>query len=355
MCFGRGGGKVERMKKIWTWLAAVAAAGTAWGWAGMQHLQITQEAGKCAPAEMAHAAAFAKAMAFPAVCPDLWKQYDEQEGPRHFFEIDRLRGKVEPGEVSPDRSVAFGKQFRLKRDELGVAPWKIAELFGMMRDAMRTNDWEWAARCGATMAHYAGDLHQPLHCVRNFNGQETRQHGVHTRIESQMVKAFFKPVMVVPEEGRYLEDPFRAAVEWAGQSAAMAPRWLRADLEATREAGGEVESEDYYVALWERLEPDVLARISAAVTDVASLFYTAWVDAGKPEIPATWPEVSRNSVWSGVGIDDPGAGTGPKAQNRRKYDYLIWAFLGGMFFWALVQSVWVALKDNRRLKGIRKK
>jgi len=336
-------------KTIETLWVLLAAAGTAWGWAGMQHLQITQEAGRRVPGEMSNAVAFAKAAAFPSVCPDLWKAYDGEEGPRHYFEIDRLRG-IAPEDIPADPGEAFGKAFRPSREELGLAPWKIAELFGMTRDAMASGDWEWAARCAATMAHYAGDLHMPLHCVRNFNGQETGQNGVHTRIESQMTKAFFKPVMVVPETARHLEDPFREAVGWAAQSAAMAPRWLRADLEATRAAGGDVETEDYYVALWERLEEDVLARISASVTDVASLFYTAWVDAGRPEIPAKWAEVSRNSVWSGVGID---GGDVPRRE-RQHYDYLIWGFLGGVFFWALANSIYVALKDHRRLKAVRK-
>ena len=171
-------------------LAAGMACGTALGWAGMQHFQITREAGRRVPEEMAGWEAWAKTMAFPSVCPDLWKGADYDEGPRHYFEADRLRG-VRATELDANWDEAAGKQFRFSREDIGEAPWKICELLGMMSEAMKTNDWEWAARCGATMAHYAEDLHMPLHCVRNFNGQETNQRGAHTRIETGAIKTFF--------------------------------------------------------------------------------------------------------------------------------------------------------------------
>lgn len=321
-------------------------AATVWAWAGAEHLLITLAAGKCVPDEMAAWQAWSEPVAFPSVCPDLWKSADHQEGPRHFFETDRLRRGMRPTDVVADRNTAFSTQIGAKADEIGVAPWVICDLLGMMSDAMRTNDWEWAARCGATMAHYAEDLHMPLHCIRNFNGQETGQAGAHTRIEGGAVRTFFKPYMIHPAPGRHLDDPFKAVMSWTEASAARANKWLRQELEVTRQAGGDTESEEYFRLLWEAVREDAVARIEASATDVASLWYTAWVDAGRPEIPPAPKELSQRSIWTGAEI--------PKARDNTRYDYVIWAFLGGIFFWALFSSAWRCLRNDRRLRNIRK-
>lgn len=333
-------------------LAAGMACGTAWGWAGMQHFQITREAGRRVPEEMAGWESWAKTMAFPSVCPDLWKGADYDEGPRHYFEADRLRG-LRATEVDADWDEASGKQFRFSREDIGDGPWQICELLGMMSDAMRTNDWEWAARCGATLAHYAEDLHMPLHCIRNFNGQETNQRGAHTRIESGAIKTFFDAGMFKGEgKGEVLEDPFHAVMGWVEASTARGPRWLRWELEATAAAEGDTESEEYYEEVWGRVREEAVARMDAAATDVASLWATAWANAGKPAIPRAPREISQRSVWSGVGIDGEEQ-VAKRAGRNRKYDYLIWGFLGGVFFWTLVTAVARALKNERAVRGRR--
>ena len=79
---------------------------------------------------------------------------------------------------------------------------------------------------------------------------------------------------------------------------------------------------------------------------MASLWYTAWVNAGRPEIPPPPKEISQRSVWTGFDI--------PKARDNTHYDYIIWAFLGGIFFWALATSIWRCLRNDRRLRQIRK-
>ena len=59
-------------------------------WSGQQHIQINKAAGRNVPDEMAAFRDFARPMALPAIYPDLWKESDPDEGPRHYFEPDRL-------------------------------------------------------------------------------------------------------------------------------------------------------------------------------------------------------------------------------------------------------------------------
>ena len=312
-------------------------------WSGQQHLQITRAAGRNVPDEMADFRAFSFPMAYPAVFPDLWRSGDPTEAPRHYFEPDRLPPDFDFAALSPDVSVAFSSQIRVAPDLIGTAPWTICDLLSRMSAAMATNDWLQAARLGAAMAHYVGDLHQPLHCTRNYNGADTNQKGVHQRIEMDLCKAFFDSSLFDLAPAVYLDDPFHAVVDWMRQAAAIAPRWLRADLAATRLAGGHTDTEDYYLELWDLIQTELLSQLSAAATDLSSLYYTAWVDAGRPPVPAPLDELPVFSIWApSVGIDPEENAARLRQAARAKgdrYDKIIVAFLAAMALLVFVSAV----------------
>jgi len=189
-----------------------------WGWAGSQHVQIARAAGRNVPNEMRDFRAFSRPMAYPSIYPDLWKGADKAEGARHYFEPDRLPPGFDLLTLSRDETEAL-QTAGLRREKLGTAPWTITSLVTQMSDGMRTNDWVWAARCGASLAHYVADMHMPLHCTKNFNGQDTWQHGIHSRWESDMTKAFFRSHQIQPSKAVYLEDPFIEVMGWINHSA----------------------------------------------------------------------------------------------------------------------------------------
>ncbi|MGD9781401.1 MAG: hypothetical protein AB7V14_04515 [Kiritimatiellia bacterium] len=322
----------------------------AWAWAGTQHVQINRLAGRNVPDDMGAFRAFSRPMVLPGIYPDLWKGSDAEEGARHYFEPDRLAEEIDLLSISSNRLTAFETQIAVRSDEIGVAPWTIVGLLDEMTEAMRTNDWLWAARCGAAMGHYAADVHMPLHCTRNYNGQETWQDGVHTRWESDMTKAFFRTEELNLAPAVYLEDPFRSVMEWVAESYALAPEILKADVIAKRSAGGQIDTEGYYLKLWELTGEIVVARIGDAVADLSSLWYTAWVDAGKPAIPEPFDELPPYSVFSGVGIDAPEVEGPHVSRQKRTYDLVIWGVM--IAFGAIVigSSIHRGIQDRRARK-----
>jgi hypothetical protein len=311
-----------------TVLLCLLLPAAACGWAGLQHVQIGRAAARNMPADAAAFRAFARPMAFPSIYPDLWKGADPEEGPRHYFEPDRLPEDFDLYTLSPNRVEAFATQIDARSDEIGVAPWTILSLLDDMTEAMRTNDWLWAARCGAAMSHYVADLHMPLHCTRNFNGQETWQHGIHSRWESDMTKAFFRPELMTPPPAAYLEDPFRALLDWVAESYALVPQVLRADIIAKRAADGSTETETYYLKLWELTGDLVNRRISEAAGNLSSIWYTAWINAGRPAIPEPFEEIPPFSVFSGVGIDPPEVVGRHASFQKQKFDIIVWVAMG---------------------------
>lgn len=320
-------------------LFALLSAPAALAWGGAQHVYINRFAAKNVPEEMAAFRQFALPMCFPAIYPDLWKSYDADENARHYFEPDRLPKNFDFSTLSPDPAKAL-KTVGLTREELGIAPWTIADLTAQMSDAMRTNDWLRAARVGATLGHYVGDIHMPLHCTRNFNGWETRQTGVHGRFESEMVKAFFNASELFVPNPAYIEDPFAAAVEWCLHSHSLCELVLQADLEATRAAGGRTDTEEYYSEFWVRTGELAMDQIGWAASHLASLWYTAWVDAGRPEIPPPFEEIPVYSIFSGVGIDAPETdGTPLPDPNKKRFDLIIRSVLGALILLALLSAI----------------
>lgn len=310
-------------------LLCLALPAAAWAWAGAQHVQVNKAAGRLVPDEMAAFRAFSRPMALPGVYPDLWKEADPGETPRHYFEPDRLPRGMDLRAIGTNQTETLA-QFGLTPDDIGIAPWTIADLQAQMTAAMRTNDWVWAARCGATMGHYVADLHMPLHCTRNYNGDDTGQSGVHLRWESDMAKAFFHPEQMRPDPAVYLDNPFAAVMDWIAQSAALAPEVLKADVIAKRSANGRIDTEGYYRKLWDLTGELVFRQLEAATTHLASLWYTAWVDAGKPAIPAAFDELPTASVFSGVGID-PLTERGPVAdvsRQKKTFDTILLSVMG---------------------------
>lgn len=319
-------------------------------WSGAQHIQINKAAGRAVPDEMAAFRRFSRPMALPGIYPDLWKESDCDEAPRHYFEPDRLPAGTNIRELSPDQDQAL-VQMRLSPEEIGLAPWSIADLLAKMTEAMRTNDWLWAARCGAAMGHYVADIHMPLHCTLNFNGQETWQHGIHTRLESDMAKAFFRPEMLQPAPAVYIEDPFRETMGWIDHSASLVPDILRADIIAKRSANGRFDTERYYLKLWELTGDTVVRQIEDSVTHLSSLWYTAWVDAGRPPIPEPFDELPTASVHSGVGIypltEGGPVGASALPRKNKTYDLIIWSVFGMLGLMVVISSLYRGYRSKK--------
>jgi 23S rRNA (cytidine1920-2'-O)/16S rRNA (cytidine1409-2'-O)-methyltransferase len=150
------------------------------------------------------------------------------------------------------------------------------------------------------MGHYVADLHMPLQCTRNYNGQETWQVGVHERFESEMTRSSSAPThrarpavhLADPRRNHGLDRPVRRLV----------PEVLQADLAAKRAANGRTDTDRYYQKLWELTGDLVVRQISDAASHLSSLWYTAWVDAANPH-PEPFDELPTVSVFSGVGIE----------------------------------------------------
>jgi hypothetical protein len=139
----------------------------------------------------------------------------------------------------------------------------------------------------AVMAHYVEDSYQPFHACANYDGQLTGQNGIHSRFESELFErnaarlhVAAAPLMTVPNVREFmfatLTDSFKEV-----------DGILAADKEAVQ--GRTAYDDGYFDQMWEKTGPVLEKRVDGAITAVASLITQAWIDAGKPALPADVP------------------------------------------------------------------
>ena len=127
-----------------------------------------------------------------SIDPDTWQNagFDDIESPNHFLDIDwEGYGPYPFAGLPRDYTAAVAKFGRARVAENGTVPWRVEEMHGELRRAFEAYGRRGAfgryavIHTAAWLAHYISDAHVPLHAVVNYDGQLTRQTGIHSRWE----------------------------------------------------------------------------------------------------------------------------------------------------------------------------
>ncbi len=165
----------------------------------------------------------------------------------------------------------------------GDSIWQIERFTLLLRDAMKRRRWEDADRNAVFAAHYAGDLTQPLHTVMNYDGQLTGQKGVHARFESDLVNALADGWRLAPRPA-VAEPDLRARI-FQEMVASFSSRNLVFASDRLAVSGRSYLDPQYSVSFYRLAGPLAEKRLTAGASFVSSVWYTAWVRAGKPPLP----------------------------------------------------------------------
>jgi hypothetical protein len=233
-----------------------------------------------------------------AVDPDKRRYVVADEGPRHYIDIDHY-GKY-PFESLPhkwEQAVQKYSEDSLKR--YGIVPWWIQTMLQRLTNAFKAKDHTKILKLSAEIGHYIADAHVPLHACSNHNGQLTDQHGIHGFWESRI------PELLAEEEwdffvgkASYLSNPLQFTWKRVLESAAAADSVLK--LEKTLSASFPADqkfsfenrngvlvrqySSAYSIAYNKIMNNMVERRMRQSIYAVASFWYTAWVNAGQPDL-----------------------------------------------------------------------
>jgi len=225
-----------------------------------------------------------------AIDPDTWISAGwEDERPRHFLDMDSEGfGPYPFNDLPRDYTAALAKFGAAKMRDAGTLPWRTEEMYGGLqrafeayprRGAFGRND---IILFSAWLAHYTSDAHVPLHGVANYDGQLTKQWGVHSRWESTMFERFRNQLIVTPKPLMPVKQPREFIFNALLQDTQLVPGVLKADHDAIGER--DVYDDAYYQAFFANNRTVMERRLNDSIAAVAAMIAGAWEAAGQPAI-----------------------------------------------------------------------
>lgn len=260
----------------------LTAASPAWPWGSQAHQWVNARAVENLPEPLrSYFRARESYLLEHASDPDIISSKDASERPHHYTDAEAY--EKDPFPRLRKQFVEEGRPPTFIEKRNGDSIWQIETFTLRLANALRRRQWDEADRDAVFAAHYACDLTQPLHTVVNYDGQFTRQAGIHSRFETEMVNALKDGWILKPQPARN-EANLRARI-FSELLASYHQRGalFAADREAV--AGRSYVDPQFFPAFEKLAGPLARARLEAAVSFVSSLWYTAWLRAGKPEMP----------------------------------------------------------------------
>ena len=199
------------------------------------------------------------------------------EGADRRFPIDRLM-PFPFLEFAP-REKAFASA---AGDFPGRLPWLIQESYARLVEAFKARDKARILDESDVLAGLVADYGNPLAVTDNADGQKTEMHGLFVRFSAKLPDAMQRRLKLSAEAARFLDAPDDYVVAMLRGTYVWVDNLLYAEALAKRGQAGYGES--YFEALERRAGPILKDRLSQAATDAASYWYTAWTNAGRPEL-----------------------------------------------------------------------
>jgi hypothetical protein len=232
-----------------------------------------------------------------AVDPDKRRYAVKEEAARHYIDIDYY-GKF----PFPDLPRKWEDAIRKYGDSLeshGIVPWWISTMMARLTAAFREKNTNKILKLSAEIGHYIADAHVPLHASSNHNGQLSGQQGIHAFWESRIPELFAeKEWDFVIGTAAFIESPSSFVWKRVLESAAAADTVLGVEKELSRSTRDDQKyayenrndkilrqySSSFCKNYNSRINNMVERRMRQSVFAVASFWYTAWVNAGQPDL-----------------------------------------------------------------------
>ncbi|HEU5289846.1 MAG TPA: zinc dependent phospholipase C family protein [Cyclobacteriaceae bacterium] len=231
-----------------------------------------------------------------AVNPDRRRYAVPDEAPRHYIDLDHY------GDSALYKMPSYWKDAVAKHTEdtlkvYGIVPWHVNVMFYRLRDAFMTKDPARILNISADLGHYIADAHVPLHTTENYNGQLTGQHGIHAFWESRLPELFDKHYDFFVGKAEYVKNPQLTIWKAIEESNQHVDSVLAIEKRLTEKFGEKkysfetkgkqtmkVYAVEFSTAYHEALRGMVEQRMRGAIEMTGDFWYTAWVDAGQPDL-----------------------------------------------------------------------
>jgi hypothetical protein len=235
-----------------------------------------------------------------AVNPDQRRYAVLGEAPRHFIDLDDYTDSVRAILPKLNWNQAIEKFTEDTLMAHGIVPWQIQRMTYQLTQAFVKKSNKDILRIATDLGHYIADSNVPLHTTSNYNGQKTNQIGIHGFWESRLPELYVKDYDLFIGKAEYENDIQKRT--W--QSVMNANAALDSVLKFERILSERMDEEKKFtieerngitVRAYSRnfsseyhkmLNNQVERQMKASIKMISDIWFTAWVDAGQPDLKA---------------------------------------------------------------------
>jgi hypothetical protein len=271
---------------------------SAWAWGFFGHQRINRMAVFTLPPEMFTFYKYhIRYITENAVNPDKRRYAVVGEAERHYIDID-VYGDSAIFKMPRRWEEAVAKYTEDTLRAYGIVPWHLQLMKFQLVNAFKERNTIKILRISADMGHYIGDANVPLHTTENYNGQKTGQYGIHGFWESRLPELFADDYNYFFEKAQYIKSVTERAWRAVTNAHLALDSVLRFEKELTNQFSEDkkfsfetrgnitvkVYSKEFSEAYHRLLAGQVERQMRASIQMVGDFWYTAWVDAGQPNL-----------------------------------------------------------------------
>src|SRR5687768_7531477 len=233
-----------------------------------------------------------------SVDPDKRRYAVKEEGARHYIDIDNYG--TYPFNKLPRNWDSAVTKFSIETiQKNGIVPWWLQTMQYRLTTAFKEKNASKILKLSAEIGHYLADAHVPLHASSNHNGQLTGQRGIHGFWESRIPELLAENKWdFFIGKAEYIKNPPDFIWKRILESAAASDTVLKYEQQLTKEFPADQKfsfenrngiiirqySSAFSIAYDQLLKGMIERRMRQSIFAVASFWYTAWVNAGQPEL-----------------------------------------------------------------------
>jgi hypothetical protein len=287
--------KAMRSGAVLLWVSALGLTAPARAWWPQGHSIVGEAAVRSLPPEIPRFFREGAGMiAHTAQDPDVAKNratpnVRDEEEPEHYFDQELLKGRPLPR--TRYQFVKLCSEAKLDPKDVGLVPYAVTEwterlAIGFAEHRKWPENPYIRAKCllyAGFLAHYAGDLCQPLHVTIHYDGRagpdgKSPRSGIHAKVDSLIEKLALKPADLARDQKAEVLNPLLPGIlKEIERSRALIDRVYALEARLPPERG------DWSPA------PDVAAfgaeRARASTGFLASLYLTAWRKSATLTLP----------------------------------------------------------------------
>lgn len=269
------------------------------GWGFLVHRTIAQLAIYQLPKDM-QVFFFANkdSLVYGAPRPDIRRTADASEGSKHYMDMERF-GEDAFRVVPHDFGEAIAKYSLDTLNKYGTLPYVVVSYMEKLTNAFRSQNADSIIFYAADLNHYISDAHVPLHTSINYDGQLTGQHGVHDLWETTVPEVEITNYnLSTKHRARYLSSPSDEIWKIIEHTFSLLPELFEKEKEVSQNFTDSTKYRwevrwgknrrfytDAFAKQYARaLKSSINDQLIASSNAVADFWYTAWVNAGEPNL-----------------------------------------------------------------------